>query len=324
MKIQRLRHWRPFAATFALLATAAVLQLADVNPAVSQTLFLTAYQAPADPGMDPDAGAWTHAPRVQVPLTAQLGSYVSGGGSIPTINAQALHYNGKLYLRVEWADATADDSTTKVEDFSDAVALEFPARSASTVPSICMGQADAGVNIWHWRADSQKGLADPVMVYAGAHSDQDVTKDTIFYTARDAGNPYANPKGGPVQTLVSRTFGTLTPANVQDVAGNGKRVANGWAVVFSRSYVGSDFDQATFIAGTQTDMAIAVWNGSEGDRNGRKSVSQFVTLKLAAAGAPGGDGGNQTMFILAAVSLVGLVAAGVGIGVYGMREKGAR
>ncbi|MBA4181651.1 MAG: hypothetical protein C0506_13765 [Anaerolinea sp.] len=323
MKIQRLRHWRSLSVTLGVLAAAGLLQFADANPAVSQTLFVTAYEAPDDPGLDPTSGVWKDAPAVRVPLSAQLGSYAAGGGSVATVSAQALHYKEKLYLRVQWADPTVDENTTKVEDFSDAVALEFPARSASSVPAICMGQADAGVNIWHWRADSQKGLTDPVNIYVGALVDQDVKKDTLFYTARDAGNPFANPELGPVQTLISRTFGTLSPANVQDVAGKGVRAGDGWAVVFSRAYRGSDFDQAAFAAGTKTDMAVAVWNGSEDDRNGRKSVSQFVTLQIAATEVPGG-GGNGMVFGLAVLSLLGLSAIGVGLAVYGMKESGGR
>ncbi|MEP7215853.1 MAG: ethylbenzene dehydrogenase-related protein, partial [Anaerolineaceae bacterium] len=131
-------HWRPAVLTLGVLVTAALLQFADANPAVSQTLFVTAYGAPADPGLDPTNAAWDGARVVQVPLSGQLGSYAAGGGSIATVNLQAVHFKEHLYVRVSWADVTVDESTTKVEDFSDAVALEFPALSASTVPSICM------------------------------------------------------------------------------------------------------------------------------------------------------------------------------------------
>lgn len=312
------------AVTLGVMIVAGVLQLADANPAVSQTLFLTAYGVPGDPGLDPSNRAWNDARAVQVPLSGQIGTYAAGGGSIATVSLQALHFKETLYVRVQWADATVDESTTKVEDFSDAVALQFPARSASSVPSICMGQADAGVNIWHWRADSERGLVDPGNVYAGALADLDVKKDPIFYTARDAGNPFANPELGSVQTLISHTFGTLAPANVQDVVGKGVRVGDGWAVVFSRSYASADFNQAKFAADTRTDMAVAVWNGSEDDRNGRKSVSQFVTLKMGGAEMPGGGSNSTSVAVLAVLSLAGLSALGVGLAVYGMRETGGR
>ena len=323
MKVQRLRHWRPLAVTLGVLVAAGVLQFANANPAVSQTLYVFAYQATDDPGLSPADGAWKDARAVQVPLSAQSGSYAAGGGSIATVSVQALHYEEKIYLRVQWTDPTIDESTTRVEDFSDAVALEFPARSASSVPSICMGQADAGVNIWQWRADSQRGLQDPVKIYAGAIVDFYPSADSLFYTAREVGNPYANPELGPVQTLVSHAFGTLTPANVQDVAGRGERVGDGWAVVFSRSYGGSDFNQAAFAAGIKTDMALAIWNGSAGDRNGRKSVSQFVTLKIGEAQATGG-GSSGLVIGLAVVSLLGLSVIGVGLAVYGVRETGGQ
>ncbi len=324
MKLIRVHHWRPIIVALGVMIVAAVLQLANANPAVSQTLFVTAYGAPADPGLDPTNAAWNTARAVHVPLSGQLGSYAAGGGSIATVNLQAVHFKEHLYLRVSWADATVDESTTKVEDFSDAVALEFPALSASTVPSICMGQADAGVNIWHWRADSQRGLRDPVDVYAGSQIDLDVKKDTLFYTARDAGNPFANPELGAVQTLISQTFGTLTPANVQDVTGKGVRVSDSWAVVFSRSYTSTDFNEAKFAAGMKTDMAVAVWNGSEDDRNGRKSVSQFVTLRIGSAETPGGGSNGTPIALLAVLSLVGLSGLGVGLAVYGMRDQGGR
>jgi complex iron-sulfur molybdoenzyme family reductase subunit gamma len=307
----------------ALLAVAGGLQFANVNPAVSQSVFLTAYQADSDPGLNPASDVWNSAPPVQAPLTAQAGVYAAGGGSIPTVSAKALHYKNNLYVRLEWDDSTADESTTRVQDFSDAIALEFPAQTASTVPSICMGQADGGVNIWQWRADSQKGFKDPTEVYTGALVDMYPSKEALFYTARAAGNPYANHELGPTQTLVATTFGSLSPAAVQDVKGKGVRVGTGkWAVVFSRPFDGSDGSQARFAVGAKTDMAIAVWNGSEGDRNGRKSVSQFVTLNVAGMSAPGSKGINSLVVVLAVILFVGIAGIGVGIAVYGAHEEG--
>ncbi len=168
MLLELLKRRRIALGVVAVFALAAVLQFTNTNPAVSQTLYLTAYESAKDPGLDPSHNAWDNSAVVRVPLTAQLGSYAAGGGSVQTVRAKALHYNDTLYIRVEWTDATMDEATTRVEDFSDAVALEFPSKTATTVPAVCMGQADAGVNIWHWRADSDAGLRDPVEIYAGA------------------------------------------------------------------------------------------------------------------------------------------------------------
>lgn len=319
MMLDILKRRRVVLGIASVLALAAVLQFTNTNPAVSQTLYLTAYESAKDPGLDPTDGAWKDTVAVRVPLTAQRGSYAAGG-SVATVSARALHYNDTLYVRVEWKDATKDESTTRVEDFSDAVALEFPAKTASTVPSVCMGQADAGVNIWHWRADSDAGLRDPVEIYAGASVDGYPSTDALFYTARAAGNPYANPDLGAVQTLVSQAFGQLTTSTVQDVAGKGVWENDTWAVVFARPYTSEGPEHAGFSAGARTDVAFAVWDGSQGERNGMKAASQFITLSIAGAKAPGGGGFSATWAILGAVMLVGLSALGIGLGVYGYRE----
>lgn len=320
MLLELIKRRRIALGVAAVLALAGVLQFTNTNPAVSQTLYMTAYESAKDPGLDPSHSAWNDAAAVRVPLTAQRGSYAAGGGSVQTVSAKALHYNDTLYIRVEWKDASRNDATTRVEDFSDAVALEFPSKTASTVPSVCMGQADAGVNIWHWRADSEAGLLDPVEIYTGAAIDMYPSTDTLFYTAREAGNPFANPDLGAVQTLVSQAFGQLTTSSVQDVQGKGAWENETWAVVFARAYTSEGPEHAGFSGGARTDIAFAVWDGSQDERNGMKSASQFVTLSIAGAKAPGGGGFSATWAILAAAMFVGLSALGVGLGVYGYRE----
>lgn len=303
----------------AALVVAALLQATNTNPAVSQTLSLTAYEVPDDPGTDPDAAVWDRVASVKVPLTAQAGTYPAGG-SVQTVRAQAVHHNGRIFIRVNWPDATLDDSTTRAEDFSDAVALEFPASGTSTVPSICMGQADAAVNIWHWRADSNAGLQDPNKVYVNSLVDGYPYTDNLFYTAREAGNPFANPELSPVQSLHSRAFGELTALNVQDVQGFGKHTADGWAVVFSRDFETLNAGHAAFAASTRMDMAFAVWDGDKEERNGRKSVSQFVTLGIAAAPAFDDEGSSTGILALAGVLVLGVTAIGAGLAAYGYRE----
>jgi hypothetical protein len=313
------RRFITLGAGAAILLVAGVLQLAEANPAASQTASLMAWATDNDPGLDPAASGWDNATPLQVPLSAQAGVYAAGGGSIPTVWARALHYKDRLFVRVEWDDSTMDDSTTRVQDFADAVALEFPARSASSVPSICMGQANGGVNIWQWRADSQAGLIDPNVAYPNALVDGYPTDEDIFYTARAAGNPYSNPGGGPVQTLVAQAFGTLGPAATQDATGQGAYVNGKWAVVFSRPFVSSDVNEAGFTTSTRTDMAIAVWNGSEDERNGRKSVSQFVTLTISGSLArPGGN--STTPLLMAGGFLAAFVVLSIGLAAYGYRD----
>lgn len=304
----------------AVLLAAGLLQLADANPAASQTVTLTAWQATEDPGLDPNAEVWKRAQFIQAPLTAQAGSYAAGGGSVPVVWARALHYQNRLYVRLEWEDSTKDDATLKPEQFSDGAAVEFPAKSATSVPSVCMGQADMGVNIWQWRADSESGFTDASDSYVSAFVDTYPTRDDLFYTARAVGNPYANPKQGAVQNLVAVAFGTLSISETQDVQGKGVYKDGRWSVVFSRPFAGAANDLATFTAGTNTDIAIAVWNGSQGDRNGRKSVSQFLTLSISGAALPEAEGSHWLVLTLAAGTLVVIAGGGLALGLFGLRE----
>jgi len=315
----RVRHLRGPAVVLAVLGAAAVLQILNANPAASQNQSLTAFAAGDDPGLDPASQVWNDARKVQVALTAQPAAYPVGGGSIKTVAAQAVHRNGTLYLRLEWNDATQDAATARPTEFADAVAVEFPAKPATTVPSICMGQADQGVNIWQWRADSEAGVDKPLAVFANGFVDwYPDEQDPTWYPARAAGNPYANPDAGPVQDLVAFAFGTIGPGPSQAVKGKGVYSDGKWAVVLARPFEAAGAGQAAFTAGAKTDMAFAVWDGSQGERNGMKSTSQFVTLSLSAVTL--GGGGRQTKWLWLAAGLLALsVAVGGGLAYVGTR-----
>lgn len=313
------RSARPLVGLLVALLVGALLQAANINPAVSQTVLLNAYSVPDDPGTDPSNEVWEKVGGVNVPLTAQAAAYFAGG-SVQSIRAQAVHYNGKLYIRVHWSDPTDDSSTTRVEDFADAVALEFPAAQSATVPAICMGQAGAAVNIWQWRADSNAGLRDPNLVYETSQIDGYPSTDRLFYTAREANNPYANPDLGPVQALYAESYGNLTALGQQDVGGFGARDGDGWSVVFTRDMGVALPGHAALAVNTRTDVALAVWDGSKDERNGRKSVSQFVTLGIGDAPAFKEEQNGSSYFLLAAGILVGLSGIGVALGAYGYKE----
>jgi len=264
----------------AVIVAALSLRVADANPAQSQSTILKAWRVGQDPGLDPSADVWGDVPSIDVPLTAQQATYPIGGGSVASVKAEAIHHQDRLYLRLSWADDTRDVTTTGVTDFADASAVELPSVASATVPSVCMGQAGAGVNIWHWRADRQPDLAalnpgdEPVVDYYPSPSD-------LWYTARAAGNPYAVVTDNPVQDLAAQSFGTIGPTPEQPVQGMATYRDGEWAVVFSRPFASAGAEQPAFAVGDTTDVAFAVWDGSNGDRNGQKQVSQFVRLQFS-------------------------------------------
>lgn len=313
------RTWRFPLGAVAVLAIAALLLWANAEPAETQNLTLFAYEADRDPGLDPNDSVWERAQPVQVPLSGQAAAYAAGGGSVPVVSVRAVHHKGTLYLRLEWEDSTADAGTYRPEDFADAAAVEFPAQAATTVPSFCMGQPGAGVNIWHWRADSEQVLALPPEHYSNAVVDWYPSTEDLFFTARAAGNPYAL-NASPVQNLVAQAFGTLTPAAEQSVQGHGVYANGKWQVVFARPFDTSDPELAKFGPGTKTDVAFAVWDGSKDERDGMKSVSQFITLSISGAPLPGGGPENWPWIVAAIALFLGLSAIGLALGWYGYRE----
>lgn len=275
-------------ALLAATAVALTLLLVGANPAVSQSRSLTAYRTDEGPGLDPESGAWNDAATVELPLTAQGGTSVLGTPTA-TLDAQAVHSGGVLYVRMSWDDDTQDDQPFGVDAFGDAAAVEFPSRAASSVPALCMGQADGGVNIWHWRAGNQEGLPESIDdLSATGYVDRYPSVDDLYFPARAAGNPVAF--SAPVQDLVSVGFGTLTPAADQAVQGIAEWSNDRWSVVFARELSFEAAEQVDLGEGASADIAFAIWDGSRRERDGIKSVSQFVTLEVAAEGVPRSTG----------------------------------
>lgn len=309
-----------------VLLVALALQVLGANPAVSQTAEVKVWLVKADPGLDPDAPVWSQIAPLEVPLSAQGMTYPQGTPSVPRLGVRAVMHERALYIRVSWQDLTRDDVAARTEQFSDAVALQFPATAASSVPSVCMGQADAGVNIWQWRADSERGvqaaLADAFPRLAVEAMPAAVGP---FYPARAAGNPYAVIDAGPVQNLVATGFGTLGPAAEQTVRGRGVYEGAGWAVVFRRPFSAPGPDQPSFGVGTQTDLALAVWNGSHGDRNGLKSVSSFVRLVLSGTSftplPPDSQGAPAVIWFLAVAPFALALLVGLALAVRQLRPR---
>lgn len=287
---------------------AAGLRAVDANPATAQTVSLQAYQTDEDPGTDPTTGVWRSVPSVEIPLSAQMVTFPTGGElsvDAPTARARALHDGDTLFIALDWPDSTSDDTTAAPEEFADAAAVQFPGEPTSSVPSVCMGQADQNVNIWHWRADSQTGVPE---VPSSGYVDRYPSTDELHYPARSAGNPYAQPGEGAAQNLVAGGFGTLTLADGQTVHGHGTHHGERWSVVFTRDYPAPGPLQPTFETGQVIDIAFAVWNGALDQRDGLKSTTSFVKLELTDSATPGQWAPSAIIAALALVVLGGILA----------------
>lgn len=225
---------------------------------------------------------------------------------------QALHTQDTLALRFSWLDPTVDERAVRHDEFRDAVAVQF---ALSSDPPFYMGGAgeNGGVNIWMWKADRQKNIATGYQDVDAAFPDRiidmypeqnyhlvDMTvtewpREAItkhapeFMTAWGAGNLVANPEmKTPVECLVARGPGTLSgkPANVQTVEGQAVYERGVWYVQMQRGMsLSSDGehaqgDERAFRSGDYLPVSFAIWNGSAGDRDGKKNISIWQKLVI--------------------------------------------
>lgn len=322
---------RKFLTLSIFLVLAVALNLLRVPLASSQGTTLVAAQIAGDlPLNDPNSPLWQKATAIEVPLSAQtVTKPILRQTRVKSVTARALHNGAQIAFLVEWLDDTKNDQMLRVQDFRDAVALQFP--QVTGQPFFCMGMQGGNVDIWHWKADWQADLLawqDMESVYPnmavdqypfaqGEHPDPADYQDANYLPALASNNLFAMPRLSPVEDLVAGGFGTLTaqPAAGQNVQGFGVWENGRWRVIFSRDLNSPEADDVKFSPGQVYSVAFAAWDGANGERNGEKSTSQWVSLQLEGgarpeAAAQAGRLSNQTILLIIVGVLVLLIAIG--------------
>ncbi len=320
-------RWTAVGIMLVALIVAAALTITDTRLASSQTVTLMAKRSeelvPAD---DPFAEVWDRARAVEFPMSAQNVVQPKAGNQ-RTMTARALNHGDRLYIMAEWEDATQDMQASRQTEFSDGAAVEFPVAEGEQVPSFCMGNPDAPVNIWQWKAawqvDVEKGFVSIEETYPNMYADLYPFEDEeVFYPSRAAGNVFARTdRTTAVDNLLAGVYGTLTEADDQIVQGTGEWRDGRWRVVFVRDMAVGD-EYAQFAHGERNNIAFAVWDGANGDRDGMKSVSQFLTLDVSSELAKEGGGGIPLWAIVLIVVGGLALAAAVG-GTYALQRRRA-
>lgn len=241
---------------------------------------------------DPDAAYWSQATPIEVSLMGQpMVTPRPATTTTTTLSVQAVHDGTWAAFRFKWKDTEASYAG-KPAEYSDAVAMQFPARPGDTPPSVFMGAKDAPVHILHWRAqyerDAKQGKPTVKQLYPNATADmypmefadhgslgkfKESDVDT-FSPARAAGNPQAYAKTG-VDEILAEGFGTSA---VQEGRGSlaASRWANGeWTVVVVRKLDSKGASVLT--AGKPSFIAFAVWQGGQGEIGSRKSITMQWT-----------------------------------------------
>jgi DMSO reductase family type II enzyme heme b subunit len=103
---------------------------------------------------------------------------------------------------------------------------------------------------------------------------------TNYNTALAAGNAISQPHRSPIEDANARGFGSFTsqPLAQQNVQGKGVWHDGFWSVLFVRDLKSKDAEDVRFAKGKPVPAAFAIWNGEQGDRNGRKMVSNWYQL----------------------------------------------
>lgn len=277
--------------------------------ASSQGLTLVATKINGElPLTDPASALWQQATAIEAPLSAQnITRPILPQTRIKSVTTRALYNDQQLALLVEWADDTQNAQSTRIQDFTDGAAVQFPL--AEGQPFFCMGQQGGDVNIWHWKADWQAQIIAQqalTTTYPNMYVDQypftapegnvllaNYT-DANYLTAQAAGNLMASAAhASPVEDLMAGGFGTLTtqPQAEQNVQGYGLWNNGHWQVIFSRNLTSAEAHDAAFAPDKVYSVAFAAWDGANSERNGEKSTSQWLSLQLGAA-APAGAAGT--------------------------------
>lgn len=218
------------------------------------------------------------------------------------LTVQALHDGNELALMLMWADDTHDARVVRPQDFRDAAAAQFALEKDP--PFFAMGEPGAAVNIWMWKSERQEDLdrafgdIDAQYPNLGVDSYPNLEKspleqparyaltldsDKTFVTGWGAGNVVSDPTlADSVEDLRAEGQGTLKarPRADQNVRSKGVYALGSYRVLFRRALDGQGEGAVTLRPGEVEPVAFAVWNGSAGDRDGKKSVTIWQDLAL--------------------------------------------
>jgi hypothetical protein len=210
------------------------------------------------------------------------------------VNVQAVSDGQRIAFRLSWNDASPDDLPGPAR-FGDAVAVQLPGATSADAPAPQMGEPGRPVEITYWSAvfqavvDGRKDDIHAIFPQATvdhypfeaaslkAGSPEQVAMAKRYAPARSLGNPMAGPRTQPVQDLIAEGPGTLRLSDKSTSSGTGKRSKDGWTVLLSRPL------PQGLQAGSRTQVAFAVWEGSHQEVGARKMRTAWIPLALGAS-----------------------------------------
>jgi len=223
-------------------------------------------------GIAPDV--WEAIPAQEVEMMYQVTVLPWPKSAIDKMSVKAFHDAKDIYFYLSWEDST-ENRSYKTGRFSDACALMFPLNEEVKPSTIMMGFLDA-TNIWQWKAHQDEEYWTQSFPTSEAYVDfyYPFEDEELFPVSRSI------PKSA-INDLSAIRVGTVTIKETQSIQGRGIWKDGRWHVVFKRflSGTGSEED-ATFDKEKTIYCALGAWNGEAGDRGGRKSISDWIEMKI--------------------------------------------
>ncbi len=268
----------------------------------------------------PDDAAWDAIDAIELPMAGQIvASPRHWNPSANSIMIKSIYNSENIAFLIEWDDTTNEQS----EVYSDAVALQFPAKipDGSQKPYFGMGESGKSVVLWHWKAYDES-------LFAGKDSggDESETETDGGTDVEDEEEGSAEGEGTEVETetetveeetaeekpvddfrgffavkeMNAKGFRKLTvqPENSQDSKGKSNWKNGKWRVMITRPLeTGDKKIDIQFEKGKLIPYALAVWDGSNKEIKGQKSITSwyYLTLEMTTP---------NTVYIYAVVAII--------------------
>lgn len=277
-----------------LLVIAALSLLTACGHSVKHVNEVVAARVDKLPAGPADA-AWEAAPEYTAPLLLQdLVEPRTLKASTAEVRVRALTNRAEIAFRLTWTDPVVNDLPGPGR-FLDGCAIQVPRTREPNPPDPQMGQAAKPVEITFWRADWQasvNGRKDVIQsLYPNATVDhypfdakslepgsaEQKAMATRYAPAQAMGNRRVGPRDVPVEDLVAEGPGTLSPHPDAGSRGRGERTKDGWSVVIVRKA------PQGLAPKERTQIAFAVWEGSQQETGARKMRTGWAPLSVLEA-----------------------------------------
>jgi DMSO reductase family type II enzyme heme b subunit len=264
--------------------------LLGAPPAFANTPITAARVADGGPMEDPAGAYWELAQPVTIALRPQMVALPHHPEpAVKELRVRAVHNGGWIAFLIEWEDATLSNKIV-LDNFGDQVAVQLPVDANGAPPSPMMGHPGARVNIMQWRAAFQRDIdvGPPTVRSLYPHAWADVYPDEVL-SATDAlpytgalglENPVSRGRDTPVIDQMAEGWGTMTAKPDQRALGRGVWRDGVWRVTITRPMVSDDRNAPRLIAGDETVVAFAVWEGDHREVGARKGWSLWTPLVI--------------------------------------------